>query len=73
MLSYTIRRLLVAVPIILILVISCFFRMHLAPGGPFTSERQLPPEVLANIETLRFGLTSLEATVGLPRKYRSVF
>ena len=29
--------------------------MHMAPGGPFTSERPLPPEVLANVEA-RYGL-----------------
>jgi len=52
MLAYTIRRLLFAFPTILILVIASFFLMHLAPGGPFTSERPLPPEVLANIEAM---------------------
>jgi len=55
MLAYTIRRLLFSVPTLLILVIASFFLMHLAPGGPFTSERPLPPEVLANIEA-RYGL-----------------
>ena len=29
--------------------------MHAAPGGPFTSERPLPPQVLANIEA-KYGL-----------------
>lgn len=55
MLAYTVRRLLFALPTLLILVIASFFLMHLAPGGPFTSERPLPPEVLANIEA-RYGL-----------------
>ena len=55
MLIYVIRRLLVAIPTILLLVIAAFAMMHLAPGGPFTSERPLPPEVLANIES-RYGL-----------------
>ena len=27
-----------------------FVLLRLAPGGPFDRERQLPPEVLANIE-----------------------
>ena len=39
----------------LILIVACFFLMHMAPGGPFTSERPLPPAVLANIEA-RYGL-----------------
>ncbi len=55
MLGYTLRRLLAAIPTILVLVVASFFLMHAAPGGPFTSERPLPPEVLANIEA-RYGL-----------------
>ncbi len=55
MFAYIIRRLLVAVPTILLLITACFFLMHFAPGGPFTSERPLPPQVLANIEA-RYGL-----------------
>lgn len=55
MLSYAIRRLLVAIPTILLLIVACFFLMHAAPGGPFNSERPLPPQVLANIEA-RYGL-----------------
>jgi len=55
MLRYMIRRLLIAVPTLLILIIICFLLMHAAPGGPFTSERPLPPQVLANIEA-KYGL-----------------
>ncbi|SDX73391.1 oligopeptide transport system permease protein [Ruegeria halocynthiae] len=55
MLAYSLRRLLVAIPTILLLIVACFFLMHVAPGGPFTSERALPPQVLANIEA-RYGL-----------------
>ncbi len=55
MLSFVIRRLAVAVPTLLILVILSFVLMYSAPGGPFNSERPLPPEVLANIEA-KYGL-----------------
>lgn len=55
MFGYIIRRVLIAVPTILLLVIACFFLMHAAPGGPFTSERQPPAAILANIEA-RYGL-----------------
>lgn len=55
MLRYIARRLLVAVPTLLVLIIIAFFLMQTAPGGPFTSERPLPPQVLANIEA-RYGL-----------------
>ncbi|GGX64566.1 peptide ABC transporter permease [Tateyamaria omphalii] len=49
MLNYTLRRLLMVIPTLLILVIFAFYLMRLAPGGPFTSERPLPPAVMANV------------------------
>ncbi len=55
MLSFIIRRLAVAIPTLLILVILSFVLMYAAPGGPFTSERPLPAQVLANIEA-KYGL-----------------
>ncbi len=55
MLSFITRRIAVAIPTILILVIFSFILMYSAPGGPFNSERPLPPEVLANIEA-KYGL-----------------
>jgi oligopeptide transport system permease protein len=55
MLSFVIRRLAVAIPTLLILVVLSFILMYSAPGGPFNSERPLPPEVLANIEA-KYGL-----------------
>ncbi|PRY75477.1 oligopeptide transport system permease protein [Yoonia maritima] len=55
MFSFVVRRLMVAVPTLLILVILSFVLMYAAPGGPFNSERPLPPEVLANIQA-KYGL-----------------
>lgn len=55
MFSFVARRLAVAVPTLLILVVISFILMYAAPGGPFNSERPLPPEVLANIEA-KYGL-----------------
>ena len=49
MLSYTIRRLLGAIPTLLIIVSIAFFMMRVAPGGPFDQERALPPAIEANI------------------------
>lgn len=49
MLSYTIRRLGSAVPTLFIIITIAFFMMRLAPGGPFDREKQLPPEIEANI------------------------
>ncbi|WP_047706982.1 oligopeptide ABC transporter permease OppB [Plesiomonas sp. ZOR0011] len=50
MLKFILRRLLEAIPTLLVLITVSFFMMRLAPGSPFTGERSLPPEVLANIE-----------------------
>ncbi len=55
MLNYTFRRVLVAIPTLLILIAVSFFLMRAAPGGPFTSERTLPAQVLANINA-KYGL-----------------
>ncbi|HEP0307419.1 TPA: oligopeptide ABC transporter permease OppB [Providencia rettgeri] len=50
MLKFIFRRLLEAIPTLLVLITISFFMMRLAPGSPFTGERKLPPEVMANIE-----------------------
>lgn len=55
MLPYIVKRLAVAVPTLLLLIAISFLLMHAAPGGPFTQERALPPEVLANLEA-KYGL-----------------
>jgi oligopeptide transport system permease protein len=55
MLTYILKRVSVAIPTILILIIISFLLMYSAPGGPFTSERPLPAEVLKNINA-KYGL-----------------
>jgi len=50
MLSYAIRRLLGAIPTLFIIITLAFFMMRLAPGGPFDSQRRLPPEIEHNIK-----------------------
>ena len=55
MLNYTLRRLAIAVPTILILIIVTFLLMEAAPGSPFASERGLPQAVLDNLEA-KYGL-----------------
>lgn len=44
------KRFFEAIPTMLFLITVSFFMMRLAPGSPFTGERNLPPAVLANIE-----------------------
>ncbi|MCL4118900.1 UNVERIFIED_CONTAM: hypothetical protein GTU68_004827 [Idotea baltica] len=55
MFNYILKRLVIAVPTILTLIVFSFLLMHAAPGGPFTSERAVPPEILANLEA-KYGL-----------------
>lgn len=55
MFTYVVKRVLVAIPTLLILIVLSFVLMHAAPGSPFTKERPLPPQVLANIEA-KYGL-----------------
>jgi len=50
MLSYSIRRILGAIPTLFIIVTLSFFMMRIAPGGPFDSQRRLPPQIEHNIE-----------------------
>jgi oligopeptide transport system permease protein len=45
MLGYAIRRLLSAVPTLFLVVTLAFFMMRAAPGGPFTLDRALPPDI----------------------------
>ena len=49
MLRYTLRRLLGAIPTLLILIALAFFMIRVAPGGPFDSEKILLPEIEANL------------------------
>lgn len=49
MFAYAVRRLGSAIPTLFIIVTVAFFMMRVAPGGPFDREKQLPPEIEANI------------------------
>jgi oligopeptide transport system permease protein len=49
LLKYSLRRLLGAIPTLLILIAFAFFMIRAAPGGPFDTERQLLPEIEANL------------------------
>ena len=49
MLLYALKRFIGAWPTLLILIALAFFMIRAAPGGPFDSERNLPPEIEANL------------------------
>lgn len=50
MLHYVFKRLLGALPTLLVIITLAFFLIRLAPGGPFDTERPMPPEIAANME-----------------------
>ena len=49
MARHSLRRLLGLIPTLLMLITVAFFLMRVAPGGPFDSEKTLPPEIEANL------------------------
>jgi len=55
MLRFVIRRLLQAVPVLFVIITATFFMVRFVPGGPFTAEKSIPPEILRNLEA-HYGL-----------------
>ena len=49
-LQHTASRLLGLIPTLLVLITIAFFLIRMAPGGPFDSEKILPPEIRANLD-----------------------
>lgn len=48
--KFILSRLLQAIPVLLVVVTATFFLVRLAPGGPFSDEKAVPPEVLSALE-----------------------
>lgn len=55
MFKFILKRVIEAIPTMLILITVSFFLMRFAPGSPFSSERTLPPQVMENINA-KYGL-----------------
>ncbi|HEY5550719.1 MAG TPA: ABC transporter permease subunit [Opitutaceae bacterium] len=49
MLRFIARRLLETIPVLLIIITATFFMVRFVPGGPFTAEKAVTPEILANL------------------------
>lgn len=49
MLYFIFRRILQSVPVLLLVTAVTFFMVHAAPGGPFSQERTVPPEVIKRL------------------------
>ena len=50
MLRFIARRLLETIPVLFIIVTATFFMIRFVPGGPFTAEKAVTPEVMRNLE-----------------------
>ena len=50
MLRFAFNRLLQAIPVLLIVISATFFLVHSAPGGPFSADKAVPPEVIRALE-----------------------
>ena len=55
MFRFVLRRLLQAVPVLFVIITATFFMVRFVPGGPFTAEKAIPPEILKNLEA-HYGL-----------------
>jgi oligopeptide transport system permease protein len=49
-LAFVVRRLVGAIPTLLLVIALSFVLTRLAPGGPFDEEQSLPPEIRSNLE-----------------------
>jgi oligopeptide transport system permease protein len=50
MTRFLIRRFLSLIPTIFLIITFAFFIVHAAPGGPFASEKNAPPEIIENMK-----------------------
>ncbi len=48
--SYSLRRVLAAIPTMLVVITVCYLLLHATPGGPFDGERKVSAAVLANLQ-----------------------
>jgi oligopeptide transport system permease protein len=48
--AYTLRRVLAAIPTMLVVITVCYLLLHATPGGPFDTERKVSAAVLANLQ-----------------------
>ena len=60
---YLLQRVLFAAITLFVLISAVFFLLRAAPGGPFDSERRLPPEIEANL------MAAYDLDASLPVQY----
>jgi oligopeptide transport system permease protein len=81
MTGYVLRRLLGLVPTALVIVVASFALVRLAPGSPFSSEKEIPPEIRRQLDAkygfdrplpeqfVRYLGSLLRGDLGLSTKY----
>jgi oligopeptide transport system permease protein len=55
MIRFVAQRLLQTIPVIWVIITATFFMIRFVPGGPFTAERAVAPEIMRNLEA-HYGL-----------------
>jgi oligopeptide transport system permease protein len=50
MIRFVITRLLQTIPVIWVIITATFFMIRFVPGGPFTAEKAVTPEIMRNLE-----------------------
>jgi oligopeptide transport system permease protein len=50
MIRFVVQRLLQTIPVIWVIITATFFMIRLVPGGPFTAEKAVTPEIKRNLE-----------------------
>lgn len=72
MIVFILKRLAVAIPTLLVLIVASFILMKIAPGSPFAGEKAIPETVMKNI-LARYGLDKPEWQQLLEYVYNIVF
>ena len=52
MLQVILKRIAIAIPVILVVASVTFFLVRMAPGGPFDAEKVVPPQVMKNLNAV---------------------
>jgi oligopeptide transport system permease protein len=55
MIRFVVQRLLQMIPVVWVIITLTFFMIRFVPGGPFTAERAVTPEIMRNLEA-HYGL-----------------
>ena len=69
MLQVILKRIAIAVPVLLIVASLTFFLVRMAPGGPFDADKVVPPQVMKNLKSVLAAANSSLENVVFVRVY----